>query len=166
MNNTYWCRFDIKNHMRYCLVTVEHVAKIARVSRRTVVNWRNRGAVPHRLRARIAELFRIGRSLRAGRYRHWASKPPDSPNYATAHVGPVVLRLPHRASGAGVLRFTLRREDAARLAVGRITPGLWWGRWLGQDMEWSVNLASGFVQLVGRTLAAVRWPCPSPVLWA
>lgn len=83
--------------------------------------------------------------------------------YVGARVGNSRLYLPLRAvRGAGCdLRFTLRRCDALRLAREGIAPGVWWGRWLGDDVEWLVRRAGSALVLLGRLLPRPPWPCPT-----
>ena len=98
----------------------------------------------------------------AGRYQHHMQAGIGAV-YVRAGIGPARLYLPLRSMrGAGCdLRFTLRRCDALRLAREGIAPGLWWGRWLGDAVEWVVRRAGAAVVLLGRLLPRTPWPCPT-----
>lgn len=161
-----WFSFPLKSQMIACDVTIEHLARICAVTRRTVVAWRGRKAVPWRLRVRVADFFATARRLARDRYRHYLSHPSSGLHYVRAGVGPVAVRLPMRPARGGLLRFTLRRADAQRLHLAGVRAGTWWGQWLGDEVEWLLVQVRGFTTLAGRVLALPPWRCPSPSMWA
>lgn len=162
MTYSYFVTFDLKRHMRGTDTTVESVAKLTRFTRRTVISWRARGCVPRRLRARLAAFFSEARSLVRGFYRHHMQAGIGAV-YARANIGPARLYLPMRPLG---LTFTLRRCDAAHLLRAKVLPGVWWGRWIGDDVEWTLRRVASRLVLTGRRLPWVRWPLPTTLLFA
>lgn len=143
MNTAYWFAFPLKTHMIASHCTVEMLAKVAKVARRTVISWRDRGAVPRRVRARIVQFFRIGKTLARDFYRHWSVTDYEGPAFMSLLVGGTWLRLPLRPRPV----YTLRRCDAARLQRAGVRAGpvavLRFGEWL----SWTLERVAGWWRL-------------------